>query len=88
MDETKIRHSTYRHRADQGRAIDRSLKRERNRGLQTVYGRPELDLLEQKCSTMILDCIDWQQLATELDVDSALYEDDFDLGKSLEKNLT
>lgn len=60
--ESMLRNDSFRHRTTINMNIDKKLRKDEWRGLNTVYNRDAMDLLEQKCSKLILDCIDWQNL--------------------------
>ena len=54
--------TTFAHRYTNQRDIESKHLSNSWRGLDYGMSRSSMDLLEQKCSKVILDCVDWQQL--------------------------
>ena len=61
-DKARLRTSTFRHRYNPNRDLQQKLEKNAWRGLDHGMARENLDLLEQKCSKLILDCVDWRQI--------------------------
>ena len=62
----------FPHRYNSGRDIDQSLKSNNWRGLDYAMSSDSRALLEQKCSRMILDCVDWRRVDESEDSGQAL----------------
>merc|ERR1712228_228219 len=60
--------TTGRYRNNLGRSV-KNIKDIKGpwRGMEALMDRSQMDLLEQKCSKMILDCVDWQRLDSDPD---------------------
>ena len=68
-----LKTNSYRYRNSLGKRLDRKESKGPWRGLEQSMNRPQMDLLEQKCSKMILDCVDWTRF--DADEDSEAMQD-------------
>lgn len=59
-EKARLRTTTFRHRYNPQRDLSAKLEKNQWRGLDHGMAREKMDLLEQKCSKMILDCVDWR----------------------------
>ena len=68
MSAAKMKTSTFQHRYNSNREIDSKYLKNKWRGLDHGMSKDSQYLLEQKCSKMILDCVDWRVLGEGTDM--------------------
>ena len=68
-EKARMRTTTFRHRYNPQRDLSAKLEKNQWRGLDHGMAREKMDLLEQKCSKMILDCVDWHEIDESKETD-------------------